>query len=611
MRSKRVEDTILVYVAGNPDAYPLEYYDSASETYQGVIPQLFAQFSAQSNYEIVYYAPDKSDQRSHLARNLQVDLLSGYAEGEELPPETEEIVLFHTRYQGNERSYYLCFTKAAPESLRTDLQQFLSAVSQEEISGLLMESAAVAPNADSPTVGMGALVLCAALLAGILVLVMCRHRRQIKKIRRELECDRTTGLGRFDELSRAWSQKVTEKTRILYHLIYFYLDTDHLHRMAGGQVTEEVLRHCAEILREYSRQDDILARVAEDGFVLLRFSENQEPNSVWIATALQKIRAYCPEHNKAFEIDIAAGVYPMSMGGQDLEEILFLAGQEARHALAVRKDVSVFTDEARKRLQLEKKLRDTVAQALDGNEFQLYVQFYVDASTDQIVGGEALSRWFHPERGLLLPGMFVPFLEREGQISKLDYHCLQSACRFLQTLCDRGVQDFFLSCNFSRDTFAASDFPQRCREILNQYQFPRELLIFELTESTAGPGFSQIRSNMLLLKEYGVRIALDDFGEGFTSFADLQEYPADGIKLDKAFIDHVLTKPGNAIVRAMIQVGHELGITILAEGVETEPQAMALREAQCDVIQGFQFHAPIPEAEAIERILKAKRAGNR
>ena len=195
-------------------------------------------------------------------------------------------------------------------------------------------------------------------------------------------------------------------------------------------------------------------------------------------------------------------------------------------------------------------------------------------------------------------------LEREGLIYKLDYDCLRSACAFLQKLADQGVQSFFLSCNFSRETFSAADFPQKCMEIMEDYRFPRELLIFELTESTSAKHSSQIRENMQALKAYGVRIALDDFGEGFTSFADLQQYPVDGIKLDKGLIDNITTKNGIAILRAMVQVGHELGLTILAEGVEQEEQAMALQQIHCDVLQGFRFYAPMPDSACMDKILE-------
>ena len=170
-----------------------------------------------------------------------------------------------------------------------------------------------------------------------------------------------------------------------------------------------------------------------------------------------------------------------------------------------------------------------------------------------------------------------------------------------------GVDTFFVSCNFSRETFAAADFAQKVQKILNGFTFPRELLILEITESVSVRNAAQIRQNVIALKKYGVRVALDDFGEGFTSFYDLQKYPIDGIKLDKGLVDHVTTPIGTAILKAMIQVGHELNMTILAEGVETDAQVKALQEIHCDVIQGFRFCHPLPQWEATEQIIQNRR----
>ena len=142
---------------------------------------------------------------------------------------------------------------------------------------------------------------------------------------------------------------------------------------------------------------------------------------------------------------------------------------------------------------------------------------------------------------------------------------------------------------------------------MNGFTFPRELLILEITESVSVKNTGQIQQNIIELKKFGVRVALDDFGEGYTSFYDLQKYPIDGIKLDKGLVDHIMTPSGASILKAMIQVGHELNMTILAEGVETDEQVRALQEIHCDVIQGFRFSHPLPRWEATEQIMQNRR----
>ena len=599
-----MSDRVLIYVAGNPDAYPLEYYDEATETYQGVIPELLARFSAQSRYDVVYYDPQKNDQREHLAQNLQVDLLSGYAQGEEIPGGCITVQLFHTEYDGEESAYYICITQAAPDTLAEELSAFFAALPQESVSGILMEASAPPSPHQGFSAAIGALALSTVLLAALLALLFRRYRKLLRKAQKDLECDETTGLGNLDYLQRYYEQLVNDKTRVLYHMICFYVDTDRLSRQAGSQLRDETLRCCAVVLQEFAASTDILTRVSEHGFVLLRLSPNMEQTETFISTVLEKIRSYPRADGTLADVRVSAGIYPLREGDRDLQEMIFNASQAARSACQAGENFRLFSDETQKELRLEQELRLAVDQALEHGEFQLYIQFYVDACTHRIVGGEALSRWLHPQKGLLSPHVFVPMLERERLVYKLDYDCLRSACGFLQKLSDQGVHSFFLSCNFSRETFSAADFPTRCMEIIDRYQFPRELLIFELTESAWVKHSAQIRENMLTLKKYGVKIALDDFGEGFTSFSDLQQYPVDGIKLDKGLIDNVSTKNGIAILRAMVQVGHELGLTILAEGVEQEAQVLALQQINCDVIQGFRFYAPMPERECAAKVLE-------
>lgn len=601
-----MEDQIVIYVAGNPDAYPLEYYDKAAETYEGLLPQLFRQFSAQSRYEVLYYPTDGADRREHLAENQQVDILSGYREGDAFPVSEERVTLFETAYGGESQHYFLCLTSSAPTALKAELEDFFAAVPQEEVSGILMETQLESSRGDELLVVTGGLTLGILLLLAALCWTVFRYRRRLRRAEERGERDTVTELGNFDYLLRYYRQLVNDKNRVLYHLIYFYVDTERLLRLCGNRETEEVLRYCAIILREYAEEGDILARVSDQGFALLKFSESIRRTQEHIKPVFDRVRAYPQIYGKNFEVDLRAGIYPLKGEDRDLNEMLFHAMEGAHMAADRGEDWVVCTGEMQRRIMEERNLRESVDQALETHAFTLYLQFYVDARHLRIIGGEALSRWQHPQRGLLTPDKFIPLLEREGAIYKLDYYCLQASCAFLSRLVKRGMDQFFISCNFSRDTFAMADFAVHCIEIMEQYQFPRELLIFELTESISETHAAQIMKNMAALKRYGVRLALDDFGVGFTSFADLQQYPVDGIKLDKNLVDNMMTKTGKAILRAMVQAGHELGLTILAEGVEQAQQVRALQEIQCDAFQGYQFYMPMPEQEAWERLMEGK-----
>lgn len=291
---------------------------------------------------------------------------------------------------------------------------------------------------------------------------------------------------------------------------------------------------------------------------MLKLTGGADKTDAWLTAILDRIHDYAKLYGKPYDTNIYAGIYALRAEDRDLNEIIFQASQGAYGAEKEDCRYLRCSKGMMDQFMQERQLQASIEQAFAQKEFQLYIQFYVDAANFAVVGGEALSRWKHPQKGVLLPSMFIPLMEREKMISRLGYYCLKEVCFFLEGLLKEGVDTFFVSCNFSRDTFAAADFVQKVQEIMNGFTFPRELLILEITESVSVRNAAQIRQNIIALKKYGVRVALGDFGEGFTSFYDLQKYPIDGIKLDKGLVDHVTTPIGTAILSSLSRSEHLL-----------------------------------------------------
>lgn len=601
-------EEIIIYTAGNPDLYPIEYYDADTETYQGVIPKLLNQFSEQSNYKIKYYNKNSKDERAQLAANRQVDIISGCVESESFEhTEEDSIVVFKTVKNGKPVSYRLFISDAAPESLKADLQNYFSGVTEEMKTGILVDVKEHTPIKSWQLIqtSLISLSLAVLILLTAVILLVRKYRRKLKKYEQNKETDEVTGIGNTDHLVRYYNSLVNDKNRVLYSMFCFYVDTDRMERMSSHQETNEFLKYTAVVLQDYTSETDVLARVSDVGFILLKLSEGQDIDE-WVIPALNRIRSFSENNGKAYSCDIAAGVYPLKSDDRDLNEMIFNSWQSAMSAYREKLDYKICSDEMIDHFIEERRLQADINRGFENEEFLLYIQFYVDAHTYQIVGGEALSRWQHPEKGFLTPERFVPLMEREDLISRMDYYSLEKACAFLDRLYKRGIENFFISCNFSRKTFSSADFIDDCKKIIGKHKFARKMLVFEITESASVRNISQVHKNANALKELGIRILLDDFGEGFTSFFDLHEYPVDGLKLDKNLVDNINTEKGNAILKAMSRIGHELNIAIMAEGIESDEQIEELQKIDCDIIQGFRFHYPIPEWEAQSEILKQK-----
>ena len=596
-----MDGKILIYAAGDPNNYPLEYFDEETQNYQGIVPRLLKQFSEESRYEIVYFDPGETDRRKDYADEHQVDLISGEIPSSSGPYGSAS--LFLSEYQGESAYYPFSFTKATPDDFKEEFQTFLSDISSQEITGMLLTDIKQPQNPKGLYIGIFSLAIAVILLAIGLITLLIRYRKRLKQTAAKSQIDPLTGLGNLEYLKRRYTQQVQDKNRILYHIFFFYTDVDHLRRIGGNQEAERFLQHCTAVLKEYTAETDLLSYAPGQGFVLIKMVTDQNGVDPFVHTIVQQMENYAHKYEKAFDTPVYVGIYSMKKDDFYLEDMIFYAAECAYQAQRREEKFLICSPQIIHRLNEEKQLQADIEEAFETHAFELYLQFYVDTVSHDIVGGEALSRWNHPQKGLLMPSSFVPLMEREKRISQLDYYCLNEVCVFLQGLFDAGVDRFFISCNFSRETFAAADFLDRVKEIVKAYTFPKELLIFEITESVSPKNSSRIQQNILQLRKNGIKVVLDDFGEGFTSFYDLQKYSINGLKLDHGLIDQITTPNGLPILKAMIQVGHELNMTILAEGVEQKEQVEALQKIRCDAIQGFYFYHPLPCWDAKQKIL--------
>lgn len=591
-------DTDVVYVAGNPQAYPMEYFEPATGQYEGVIPELLRQYSASSGYQLQYLDSRHLDERKRKYKNKQAELISGCVLEDDFPAEVwqEGIVILG----GTGQEYRILFSDIAGDTLKQELTAFLNNVPKETIAAMLVE---VSKNKQpASAVWPVAAAIGAGILAVVLLILAVRARKKIKRLEEQSGIDIVTGIGNYEFMARYFKQRITDKNRILYHIVYFYFDGKRLRHAETEDKTDDFLKQLAVALKHNVVNTDIAARVSKDGFAVLKLSASVEKTQEWASAVLETLKGSV---YKSAVDDVFVGIYCLKSNDWDLDKLLFDARQGCYYARDNGMRVAECSKELIQSLREEVALSAQMEAAFQREEFLLYLHFFVDAQTEKIVGAEALSRWKHPDKGLIFPGKYTALMEKEHSISRLDYYMLNKVCKLLEEL--RGTADgFFVSCNISRETFNSPDFASICMQIMENYQFPRESLILELTESVALKNAEGIYRNAIQLKQYGVAIALDDFGTGYSDFFALEKFPFDGLKIDKGLIDRLNTEAGQVILKGIIEIGHNLGITILAEGAETKEQASLLQAMNCDVIQGFYYYQPLSVQEA-QRIYKEQR----
>ncbi len=241
--------------------------------------------------------------------------------------------------------------------------------------------------------------------------------------------------------------------------------------------------------------------------------------------------------------------------------------------------------------------------ALERGDFKVYYQPVMDAVTGQIASAEALVRWIHPEKGMISPAVFIPVLEKTGYISRLDQYVVQKVRQFQKTRYEAGLSVVPVSVNLSRVDFYDEEIMTTLMKDLAENSIPGWMMRIEVTETSYAA--MEEHSNALLdqMRQYGIKLLMDDFGKGYSSLGLLQKCDFDILKIDMEFVRQISDNPKTrSILHAIIEMSHQLGLKVVAEGVETADQLEFLRDHGCDYIQGYYYSRPLPEAEFAQRL---------
>src|SRR5260221_5659867 len=396
-------------------------------------------------------------------------------------------------------------------------------------------------------------------------------------------------------------------------LAVFFLDLDRfkdINDSLGHSIGDSLLKAVAERIRRCVREGDTVASLGGDEFTLLIPRVEQVEDVAKIAQKVietLKIPFVINEQELFLTTSIGISLFPND--GIDPETLVRNADSAMYRAKEQGRDnyqlyAPAMNARALERLALENMLR----RALKQKELVVYYQPLIDLASGSIFGVEALVRWEHPERGLLLPAPLVSAAGGSGLIIPIGDWVLRTACRQACIWNKRLDSELTVSVILSARQFSQPDLVAQVRSALQETGLRPELLELEITESNAMQNAENTIHTLRELKDAGVRISMDDFGTGYSSLNYLKRFPIDTLKLDQSFVRDVATDARDAaIVSAVIAMAHSLDLKVVAEGVETAEQLAFLRQRHCDTIQGFYFSAPLP-ADDLELYLVKRKA---
>ena len=434
-----------------------------------------------------------------------------------------------------------------------------------------------------------------------------------KQLHDQAHFDSLTGLPNRHYLMDMLAQQVAHARNDNTILAVLYIDLDRFKRTndtLGHAAGDVLLRHAAARIRRAVRDIDIVARLGGDEFtvVLTRLKEARDAGSV--------ARTLIAALNEPFEIDghviyagasVGISIFPKDgLNGAELlkkaDTALYLAKDRGRgrHAFFEER----MNADASARVTIDRELRE----ALKRGEFRLHYQPQIDLATGEVCAVEALLRWQHPHRGLLIPEHFIDHAEDSGLIEAIGTWVLREACQQHRRWVEAGVVIPRVSVNVSALQLRNSSFAATVEAALTSSTTPPNYLELEVTESLLFDAGPDAVATLERLRERGVEIAVDDFGTGYSSFAYVKQLPANILKLDRTFIVDVVDNPQAAIIAtAIIEMANALGKIVVAEGVETMQQAQFLRRYNCARAQGFVFSAALPPQQIPDFVRERER----
>ncbi|OZG71609.1 GGDEF domain-containing response regulator [Hahella sp. CCB-MM4] len=430
----------------------------------------------------------------------------------------------------------------------------------------------------------------------------------VKEISFKEQHDALTGLPNKMQLeSRLKLAMRNVREGVRKHMALFLVDIDNFQQVNdayGHELGDQLLVDMAKRLESSLPHSCIVSRPGGDEFAIL-FKSMTGPHQV--VHYSERLLELCdlPFVVGADEVKLSfsIGVAPYSAHMRAIDsKTLFKQADTAlfRAKGSGKNDYVIFESRMESELIARVTLASDLRKALQNDEFHLVFQPQVRLDNNDIVGAEVLIRWEHPRRGLVPPCEFIPVAESHGLIERLGEYVLRSSIRYLAKCLSSFSRAIPLAVNVSPRQFAAPEFVEQIAELLNEYDVDGGLLELEITESALAHDIDTAVNKLNRLRKLGVRVAVDDFGTGFSNMASLKRYPVDMIKIDRSFIrDLPHDEDDLAIVTAIIEMGHALGLKLLAEGVENEEQMQMMRERKCDLVQGFYISRPMP-ADAFE-----------
>ncbi len=611
MRSNPIIETKLAYVMRKSDVgknSDAKYVFALTKELEYYLPNLIKRENA--GYEVKYYDTVEECMAAVIDEEADIVVHDSYLVNFFMKkPEYEDKL---TTVVGEEITNGMCLIGSTDQSLLLGIfDKVIAYISDQDVKNIVE----IELRTNTYQWGLGdfiyvywhwflILIIVVAVVFGIYALQMRRMAKmQVKKkeyemLQEKVQQDELTGIYNrqyfYEKAAEMIAQSNEEMCIVMMDIVNFKMVND----MFGLENGDKLLRYMAQDLIEmFEGKDILLARFNADHFYMCM--------SVADFKEMPFVRKYKRTPVENIDVRVSYGVFMVGEQKDLPVNIMCDRATMAVHQVDEKNDGYMFyyTEMDHERMKKQQEIEQDMEGALERGEFCVFIQPKYDICKERVVGGEALARWKHPQKGMISPGEFIPVFEKNGFIRFLDYFIWEETCKIIATMKRQGYDSYPISINVSRAHFYRNEFQHVLKELVEKYKLNTEDLELEITESIYVEDSDLINTRIQELRDMGFKVAMDDFGSGYSSLNMLKEIPIDIIKLDLKFLDsEENVEKSHKILDALVDLARQLELNVVIEGVETEEQVKFLQGIGEMSAQGYYFSRPL-ERRKYEELL--------
>lgn len=592
-----IYNNTVVYVIGNKDLYPIEYYDEANEEFAGVMPDIMQKISERTGLKFEYMNKRNDEKIGEIAKNLQAEMISAIDVNE--IDMKEYNIKYNIEYvympkDDDVKKISLAFTTIADDRLINIISKALEKISEEEKQYTLLKNIMKEESKNN----MQYIILSTICILSSIIIYLFVKLKKVEKLEKQQKyMDNLTGYGNYQNMELNFNNYINDENRCTYCVINILTDISNIEKRYGYSEVSEVLKYISNVINDYTMDNEMFSRIYNDSFVIISHYVSEDAIVKRINLINNKILEFNKTHNKSYALNINVGIYFIKPKDKQLSKIVYNALQASKYAennniLYKIADKALIRDVNRKY-----KLEESIINGFENDEFVTYLQPIIDIKNGQISSCEALARWNNREEGFIKPSVFLDILEKNNMVSRLDMLMFENVCKFIQNRQKNHKELFVIFCNFSRTNFNTQNFCLTLNEIIRKYNVPAEYIGIIITESIYTEKVKSIKKIINELRKIGFKVVLDNFGTSFYSFRDIKEFSIDYLKLSPNFVEDIGDSRTIAITKGFIEIAHEINTKVICEEIENMEQISKLKEINCDMIQGFAVYPPMPIEE--------------